>query len=154
MQGIDVNFGSSTLSPTDVLRDNQVPQPTDISSEFTVDQSFLGLLVNDHAMTTPTRRGTVRVNLHGAGAVYKEYARLVRQDVLAAAGIPDGDVTQCVLSNTNLGTGNPATYYQSLPPYCTGFEGFVTAAPNTGAADYTNLGLAAVKIGASRTDSG
>ena len=149
VQGVDINFGSATLKPTDILNDIEVPQPADLSSNFSIDQSFLGKLVNDHDATG-------KLDDHGAGAVYKEYARLVRQDLLALKGIPDGDPTQCLLGDVSANgpPASPTTYFKSLPAYCTGFEGFVTAAPNTGATDYTNLGLSAtgvpnvIKVGA------
>jgi hypothetical protein len=178
VQGVDMNFKSSTLAPTAVLGDNALPQPSDLSVEMSIDQSTLGNILNDYS--DPAGQ---KLDLHGSGAVYKEYARLVRQDVLAALGggscsldsdcggvgakcnsgkcaIIDGDPSLCLFPDTKTAKAfpNPTTSYCAsrrgnpstctLPAYCTGFEGFVTGAPSTGPTDLTNLGVSVTSVGA------
>jgi hypothetical protein len=156
VQGVDLNFKSSSLAANAVLGDNSLPQPADLAVEMTMDQSTLGNLLNDYSDAAGTK-----LDLHGSGAVFKEYARSVRADLLAASGITDGDTTKCLFANTAAAAAitNPATQYCAnrpgnpstcvLPAYCTGFEGFITAAPNSGApADLANLGIAATSVGA------
>jgi len=155
VQGVDVNFKSATLAPNLVLGDNAYPQPADLSVELSMDQNTLGNILNDYTDMTGTK-----LDLHGSGAVYKEYARLVRKTLLADAGIQDGDTSKCLFANTNAGNAvtNPTAYYANLHaqyPWCTGMEGFITAAPSGGPTDLTNLGYAgAISIGSTPSTTG
>src|SRR5579883_1272388 len=126
VQGIDIDFTDKSLSPMDIVHDKDMPHAMDVSEEFVTDQSTLGAIANDWDYSqTPAVK-----DLHGTGAVYKEYARLVRANLLALAGIPDGDVSQCLYPQgyQNDPSFNAQAFQQNLPPYCTGFEGFITPA--------------------------
>ena len=138
LTGIDVNFTDITLAPDNIIRDGDVPTADDKSTYFDVDQSTLGTILNDFAPDGKT------LDLHGAGAVYKEYARLVRKTLLESRGVADGDVSKCsypVGWDSAGSTFDPDTF--APPAYCTGFEGFITAAPGP-ATDATNLGTDAL----------
>ncbi len=132
-QGVDVNFDDNTLANDAIITDSSQPHPADYATEFDVDQDTGGIFTNDY-----DTKGNQ--DLHGTGAVYKEYARLVRQKLLALSGITDGDVTKCFYPVPQPAGFNPATFQASLPAYCTGFEGFITPAPPTGTKDYVNVG--------------
>jgi hypothetical protein len=134
--GVDVNFSDKRLEPTQVVTDQDVPMAGDISSTFSVDQSTLGRILNDVSTDGST------LDLHGSGAVYKEYARLARQTILSQANIADGDTTKCLYPRT-LPPGFDEAFFKShLPSYCTGFEGMLTAAApdSSNPGDVTNLG--------------
>jgi hypothetical protein len=123
VQGVDLNFSDKTLPDNDIIHDNDLPHPTDIASEFVADQSTLGVIANDHVNNDPSKPK----DLHGAGLVYLEYARLV-QEKLTALTNPE---TPRVLGDPaclepNVDPKNPV-----FPDGCTGFEGFITAAPPT-----------------------
>ena len=142
LSGIDVNFSADTLAADNILRDADVPQAADTSTYFNVDQSTLGQLNNDFAADHKTK------DLHGTGAVYREYARLVRQELLAQAGITDGDTTKCVFPpGYDVDPKfDPGAFAASLPEYCTGFEGFITPSASGVVGDRTNLGLNALRV--------
>lgn len=136
--GVDINFTDLALPADDIIHDTDLPHPNDVSTSFVVDQSTLGKLLNDW---DTTQKPPV-LDLHGTGAIYREYARLVRTNLLARAGVADGDPRQCLFpvgwqSNPNF---NPDAFIASLPAWCTGFEGFVTPAPPTGKNDTVNIG--------------
>jgi hypothetical protein len=134
VQGVDLNFRDQSLGAQDVVLDNTVPGPNDISVDFRIDQSTLGVISNDFTGND----GSKAQDLHGSGLVYLEYARNV-QDALngynAAAGVaqhPLGD-PKCLYPAVDV--NDPS---KPFPPGCTGFEGFVTAAPVTGTAYPSN----------------
>jgi hypothetical protein len=161
--GVDVNFTAKTLAADDIVHDNSLPADDDVAESFDIDQETLGALANDYDMT---QNPPVR-DLHGAGAVYKEYARLVRAQLLAQAGIPDNpnNLDRCLFPrnandpNSGFDAAAQADFMARLPRYCTGFEGMITAAPatctgggggpgcgNGFANDPVNLGLNALKV--------
>lgn len=130
VQGVDLNFKSGTLGPTQVVLDNTLPALTDVSTNLYVDQSALGPIANDFNadLTDPTN--TTR-DLHGGGLVYLQYARNVQAGLNQY--IPAAQQHQ--LGDPACTTGvNPDTL--DFPAGCTGFEGFVTAAPTS----YTTAG--------------
>jgi hypothetical protein len=131
--GIDVNFSDKNLADDNIVRDHDLPDPTDIATEFSIDQQTQGKIVND-------RDADGNVDLHGAGAVYKEYARLTREELLRLSGIKDGDTSKCLFPVKPPADFDPQAFLASLPDYCTGFEGFLTAAPPTSKKDFVNLG--------------
>jgi hypothetical protein len=101
-----------------------VPQAADVANALHVSIGGAGQIVNDHEGNDPSKAR----DLHGAGLVYLEYARLV-QDALSAS-LPAssrhalGDPA-CLAGPA--GTVDPKTYV--YPAGCTGFEAFVSAAP-------------------------
>ncbi len=134
VQGVDLNFRDAQLAATAIVTDKDFPDAADIAVTFDVDQSTLGPIANDHIGNDKTKAK----DIHGAGLVYLEYARLVQAglnaDILAAnpgATVYDiGDpaclydpVTNTGVNPTDIANGQP------WPAGCTGFEGFVTAAP-------------------------
>ncbi len=132
--GIDLNFSDKNLADDNVVRDHDQPDPTDVATEFSIDQQTQGKLVND-------RDADGNVDLHGAGAVYQEYARLTRAELLRLSGIKDGDTSKCLFPLKPPANFDPQDFINNLPDYCTGFEGFLTGAAKTGKNDVTNLGL-------------
>jgi hypothetical protein len=132
--GIDMNFSDKNLADDNIVRDSDAPDPTDVATEFSIDQQTQGKLVND-------RDKDGNVDRHGAGAVYKEYARLTRAELLRLTGIEDGDVSKCLFPVKPPKDFDPQMFLDNLPAYCTGFEGFLTAAPPTKKGDPVNLGL-------------
>jgi hypothetical protein len=138
VQGVDLNFRDQSLGPMTVVLDNTVPGPNDLAVDFRIDQSTLGKISNDFVGND----GNAAQDLHGSGLVYLEYARNV-QDALntynTAAGVPThplGDPA-CLYPAVDLTVAN-----KPFPPGCTGFEGFVSAAPTAGTAYPKNaLGL-------------
>jgi hypothetical protein len=144
LQGIDINFTDSTLPADDIIHDNDVPTSTDTATLFDVDQATLGSIANDYTNNDPS----LARDLHGAGAVYREYARLVRKDLLALRGVADGDPSACVfpVGWATDPSFDPSAFWASAPAWCTGFEGFITASAPTSAADRTNLGMNATHI--------
>ncbi len=139
VQGVDIEFTDQDLPATDIIHDNDIPTANDTSTEWVVDQSTLGNILNDFD-------GNGNLDLHGAGAVQKEYLRLVRTTLLQETGIPDGDVSKCVWPSPLPKNFDAKAFQANLPAYCTGFEGMVTAAPPTRFADPNNLGLNALKV--------
>ena len=156
--GVDVNVTSATLSPTDVLRDSDRPKDDDIVSSLYVDAATLGLMGDDHVLDATGHlvlgaNGKAQKDLHGAGRVYYEYARIVQstingllRDADATATIHDLGDPDCLadLPPKLDGKGKPIP---KITTNCTGFEGIVTAAPppkNPKALDAANrIGVAA-----------
>lgn len=124
VQGIDLNFSDKNLDPDSIVKDNDTPDPTDLATEFQLDQSTLGVVVNDHQDNDPTKPR----DLHGAGLVYLEYARIV-QDRLSQYVDP---ANRRVLGDPNCLAPMVDPTNPVYPDGCTGFEGFLTAAPPTG----------------------
>lgn len=145
LTGVDVNFSDNTLPDTTIVRDNDVPTPDDYASQFNVDQSTLGFIANDYQNNDVS---TNKKDLHGTGAVYREYLRLVRKDLLSLAGIADGDTSKCVypVGYDKSATFYRSTFYDTVPAYCTGFEAFISPGQPTGPADNNNLGTKALLI--------
>jgi hypothetical protein len=138
VQGVDLNFTDKTLPATDIIHDQEVPTDDDVSTEFTVDQASLGRIANDRVGNDPTQPK----DLHGAGLVYLEYARLVQAALNKT--IPPGNQHQlgdpACLAGFGASSGvDPANL--QFPAGCTGFEGFVTAAPPTGDAQLDQLAI-------------
>jgi hypothetical protein len=122
VQGIDLNFSAKSLPDDKVLGDKDVPQPTDIATEFDLDQSTLGRVLNDRQ----NMDGTGPRDNHGAGLVYIEYARLVQEKLQQY--LPQNNVHALGASECTMDVANGADYADG----CTGFEGFTTCAAPTG----------------------
>jgi hypothetical protein len=133
VNGVDVNFSDKTLPADDIVHDADRPSADDVATSFVVDQSTGGRFDNDYDVNG------VR-DLHGTGAIYKEYMRLVRTRLLAAKNIADGDPKQCLYPDVRPMNFDAKAFEANLPPWCTGFEGFVTPAPPTRVNDPNNLG--------------
>jgi hypothetical protein len=140
--GLGVAFHSSGLAANAVLRDGFTVNATDSLVELSVGSPSSAKVLNDYADLTGTT-----LDLHGSGAVYKEYARLVIQDILAIEGVTPGPAAACLLASTSEASSfaSAADWATVLPPYCTGFEGMITAAPSA-PGDVTDLGLTALQI--------
>jgi hypothetical protein len=138
VRGLDLDFAHASLLPDDVIHDNDVPSDGDVGARLSIDQSAFGVLANDHVGNDPN----AAKDLHGAGAVYAEYARLARADILALAKIADGDTSKCVfpVGWKDDPTFDPAVFWSKVPAYCTGLEGLVTPAAPRAPGDRTNLG--------------
>jgi hypothetical protein len=112
VSGVDVNFSDNTLAADNVVRDADRPTDDDYASEFQVDQSTLGLVLNDR--TGNQHAGAL--DLHMMGLIYAEYVSQVQAalnaTLPAAKRHPIGDPA-CLT-----GAGNPKA------DGCTGFEGF------------------------------
>ncbi len=121
--GIDVNFLSSTLAPFEVLLDADRPQDGDKADSVSIDAESLGVFTNDYANDGKTQ------DLHGTGAIYFEYARLVQAEINrqiklknpAAVTHELGDPACLFPDSANF---DPATF--KYAENCTGFEGFLT----------------------------
>lgn len=119
IQGVDINFTDKSLPPTDIIHDTDKPSPTDVGTQFVVDQSTLGRLVNDYTGNDPT----AAKDIHGTALVYTEFARL-SQAKLNAWLVANGRTPH------NLGDPacipNPITH--KFADGCTGLEGFIIPA--------------------------
>jgi hypothetical protein len=131
VQGVDLNFSDSELPADKVIGDKDLPSANDIATEFDLDQSTLGRILNDRKDAS----GVGPRDNHGAGLVYLEYARLVQQklyeylpdDKEHALGAPE--CTTDVAAGADFAEG------------CTGFEGFTTCAAPTGDPDLDKLSI-------------
>jgi hypothetical protein len=133
VSGIDLNFSATTLSPMSIVSDTDVPKGADDATEFNVDQSTLGKFLNDRDITNNY------YDYHGFAAVYQEYARLVRTNLLALKNITDGGAAACL---------TPAGLAANA--WCTGMEGMIQAIPGATAASNTatNVGQIVTSGGA------
>lgn len=158
VSGVDINFQSKTLAPTEIVTDKLRPQPTDVSVNFDSDQSTLGKFGNDRVGNV----GTAARDNHGAGLVYMEYARLVQDGLnkyipaaqqhqlgdpaclyqpggnactvaTQATDCPSAGSTCDPVAKTCTPTGVDPMQL-NFPAGCTGFEGFITATPGGGIA--------------------
>lgn len=148
--GVDVDFVSSALGPFDVLRDQDRPVPGDKAARLTFDANTLGHFANDWSADDSTN------DLHGSGAVYFEYAKLVQAEInrqlqLADPAAPTHELGDpACLWPDDLSGFDPKTF--DYAKNCTGFEGFVTAMPAAATATTANpsnrirLGAAAGQI--------
>ncbi len=150
--GVDLNFKSTTLQPYGVVLDAARPVDPDPAVEVTFDANTLGHFKNDWSDDGLTQ------DLHGSGAVYYEYARLVQEGINKALKAQNPAATThglgdaaCLWPDSPNNGYDPATFVPDAN--CTGFEGFVTAAPPSGSptptdADRVRLGPnAALVIG-------
>lgn len=126
--GIDLNFISTTIGQFEVLLDADRPKDGDKANSLTIDAATLGVYANDYTADGKTQ------DLHGTGAVYFEYARLVQQELNkqlklknpAAVTHELGDPA-CLFPDV-LSDSFDATAFK-YAENCTGFEGFVTPMP-------------------------
>lgn len=135
VNGVDIDYAFASLPANDVVRDADLPHAADVSTEFVVDQSTLGPIANDYDVNG-------KKDLHGTGAVYKEYLRLARTTLLSEAGVTDGDPKKCLFPDPQPMNFDPNAFMAALPAWCTGLEGGITPAVPAGKGDITNLGYA------------
>lgn len=137
ISGIDVDFKKMDLDPNWIIKDTDHAASTDRLSSLDVDQSMLGKIANDYKNNDPNQPQ----DWHGSGLVWLEYARLTqaalqsyRTDICEdPKACPAGKAPRRTLGDPaclapNL-TQDPVTGTWQFPQGCTGFEGFVTAAP-------------------------
>jgi len=69
----------------DIIHDNETPQPDALAVDFTLDVRANGPILNDRYCDMPTGNtcplGVYDRDDHGSGAVWREYGRLVQQDL-------------------------------------------------------------------------
>jgi hypothetical protein len=121
VQGIDINFGSGSLGPTQVLNDTSLPASTDVSSSFIVDQSTLGGVVHDYVGNDPTKAK----DLHGYGLVQLQFLRRAQADLNADLVRQNPAFTHLIGDMACVGDP-PKT---SPLGGCTGLETAITAIP-------------------------
>ena len=125
--GIDVDFQAVGLADTQVVLDADRPAQADKVVHLLIDEGTLGHFANDWSAD-----GTAQ-DLHGSGAVYFEFARLVQSEINkqlkaknpAAVTHELGD-PNCLFPNPLPDGFDPKTFQYA--ENCTGFEGFVSAA--------------------------
>ncbi len=133
--GVDVDFLSSQVAQFDVVRDQDRPVPGDKAARLTFDANTLGHFANDWSADDQLN------DLHGSGAVYYEFARMVQAEINKQLKIIDPAAPTHELGDPvclwpdDLSGFDPTTF--SYASNCTGFEGFVTAMP--AAATQTDL---------------
>jgi hypothetical protein len=127
VQGVDLNFGDSTLAPDAVVADTDRPGPNDLASDFSVDQSTLGPMVQDFPNHDPTQKK----DLHGTGLVYLQFARLAQRDLnLAMQSTPAGPHFVHTIGDPGCAGGSFSSPMLATPPLgCTGLEDIITTAP-------------------------
>jgi len=79
IQGVDLNFGDGTLGATQVVTDTDIPGPMDTASEFSIDQSTLGPIVQDYPGNDPTQTK----DAHGNGLLFLQMARIAQAALVA-----------------------------------------------------------------------
>jgi hypothetical protein len=127
VQGVDLNFVDSSLAPDAVITDTDRPGPNDMSVEFSVDQSTLGPIVEDFTHNDPTQPK----DLHGAGLVYLQFARLAQRDFNAAMqSTANGPAFAHTIGDPACAGGAFASSAPVTPPLgCTGLEDIITPTP-------------------------
>jgi hypothetical protein len=127
IQGVDLNFGDAALAPDAVVKDTDVPNPTDTASEFSIDQSTLGPMAQDYAHNDPAQSK----DLHGIGLVVLQFARRAQRDLnLAMQQTSVGAHFTHPIGDPACAGGSFASPSPVSPPLgCTGLEDIVTTAP-------------------------
>jgi hypothetical protein len=140
VSGVDISFAAKALDPFDVLRDKSRPAPQDVVASVYMDAGTLGAFQNDLDPDTGVK------DLHGAGIVYREYARLVQKRINDDLKRKYGPSTPthelgdpACLWPDDLTGFDPSSWHYAQN--CTGFEGFVTPAPPTGNAQLDRISL-------------
>jgi hypothetical protein len=141
--GIDQNFqknsGKGTVPPSFdgngkpiIILDDDVPANDDLGNDWTFDVRAAGAVANDFDATG-------NLDLHGTGAVMREYAKMVQADLNKFLPLTQqhqlGDVN-CMLPKRKFAPG--------VIDGCTGFESVVLPAPT----DSTNAGINSISGGA------
>lgn len=128
----------------DVIHDGEQPGTDAVAVDFTLDVRANGPIMNDR-YATPVAGVYGRDN-HGAGAVWREWGRMVQADLAARYVKIHGGTPKtlhdpsCLFPMTGVGTATqayawpagqgPSTWHAA--PGCTGFEGLIDEAfPNT-----------------------
>ena len=138
--GVDVNVTSATLAPTEVLRDVDRPKDDDKISSLYIDAATLGLMGNDHILDANGQlvlgaNGKAQKDLHSAGRVQYEYARIVQSTINGLLLAADPKAITHELGDTDCLADLPPKMDMKGKPIpkvttnCTGFEGILTAAP-------------------------
>ena len=108
-----------------VVQDSDLPAADDQATEWIFDVRAKGAVANDIDMTG-------KLDNHGTGLVFREYARLVQEDLAKLTGraVPSPLGASACLFPTPLPTGfDQAVWLRSLPASCTGFEGLMLPGP-------------------------
>jgi hypothetical protein len=116
--GVDMNFGDSHLAADQVVNDTDLPQPDDVSSQFSIDQSTVGNIEQDFVGND----ATTKKDAHGAGLVYLQMARLAQRDLTALAQAQNPKLPAHYI-------GDPACSDPNFAPGCTGMETIITTTP-------------------------
>lgn len=143
--GVNVDFGAANLPPLDIIHDDWAPADNDVVSEYILDIRANGPVTNDN-------NAAGVVDLHGTGVIYREYARLVQEDLqrLLPAGTPKRTIGDpaCLFPDPLPAGFDP--YSWVAPAGCTGLEGMLTPAK----ADTGNPNIDKLSIGAAAQNLG
>lgn len=131
--GVNLDFTAEAIGDFDVVHDDWVPQPHDTATEFLIDIRANGKMLNEYSPDGKT------FTFRATGAIYREYARLVQQDLHRRMKqmpnlknlpqFPIGD-KRCMLPDP-LPEGFDIEHWHH-PAGCTGMEQFITPAmPDT-----------------------
>jgi len=116
--GVDLTFADSHLGPEQVVTDTDLPQSDDVAAEFSIDQSTIGLIMQDYVHNDPTQKKDV----HGNGLVYLQMARLAQRGLIQLMQAKNPSFQAHYIGDPTCADPNPA-------PGCTGLETIVTTAP-------------------------
>lgn len=141
--GVNLDFTAEAIGDFDVVHDDWLPQGHDTATEFLVDIRANGKMLNEYSPDGNT------FTLGATAAIYREYARLVQEDLHARMdrmpnlkNLPKFEIgdARCMLPNPL-----PADFdveHWHHPAGCTGMEQFITPAmPDTGRANIDRVSV-------------
>jgi hypothetical protein len=166
IEGVNLDFLSSKIGDLKTVGDDWVPSAEDEAHELEIDIRASGEVRNEFSQDGKT------FTMGGTGAIYREYARIVQEDIKKqmkewpnSVRTPRGDANsadrcdagwavdgdKCVYKGFEIGDAaclmpdgaNPATWKAASG--CTGFEQFITPGDHFKA---PNPGVAKVSVGA------
>ena len=162
IEGVNLDFLSSKIGNDKTVGDDWLPDNADEAHELEMDIRASGEVMNEW------NKERTKFTFGGTGAIYREYVRLVQEDIhkqmkawpnsvrepsssnSCDAGWTVGDDGKCNFTGFEIGDpacvmgdgANPATW--KAAPGCTGFEAFVTPADHWSA---PSPGVAKMSIG-------
>jgi hypothetical protein len=132
VEGVNQDFSSEKLfTPaflSEIVHDDWRPEPDDQATEFILDVRATGSLKNE----IDPRPGTSASSIFATAAIYREYVRLVQQELhkMMPSNLPRHDVgsPECLMPDTANppASFDPKTWRPAAG--CTGFEGAITPA--------------------------
>ncbi len=94
ISGVDIEMTDNSLAADNVIRDTDIPGPTDTCTDFDIDQETLGGLLNDLAGNV----SGAPLDLHMTGLVYAEYLNSIQAALnatLPPGQQPTSSATRC-----------------------------------------------------------